>query len=750
MENFNGREIYSSVENSLDGLLATLKADLSDNQDIKSLQEKAIENISKNKQDLSDLIKDLEKNSDWNTFTIAFYGETNAGKSTTIEALRILLNEKTKVKQREQYKKQAGAFEAALQEKNRIEKEKTKVDEVFKNKERTLQSELTELSKQLSNVEEKIYAEKNKLSDLNYKILMKMVSSNKSLLAALFKKFPEQREYRDLADSLKENEDGELIAKMDDLEETLQSEKLRNAEKQQQLESELNKITESIVDLDEKVKQYADGAIIGLKQDFTRDVTSYEFTVNGQKFKLLDLPGIEGKEGIVKAKIEEAVQKAHAVIYMRKAAKKPQETGGNDETSELDKIKKHLSQEQEVYLLYNKPIPSPGKLATLKDSLLTSEESEQLEVTSDFLKTELKGAYKDYKVISAYPAFLALANVYPSEKNKDMKKFYGNKNNFLKKFTKEEMLRESKLQDFANWMTDSKTGLIEDSQRKIKSANFKKVRHALEETSSSIHAGLTEWDEQTKVIRKHLNNATKDIKKQLDDFKLEVATIKRVVISNFRNETRTEIDNEIESDINNNEFKGILKEISEKNIESLQAEYAARLEQEIRELSKKIDKCIQKATSSIQTELDFRESDMDLDLGGELKTLSINVKGKSYLGETIGLIASLAAIPFAGGLVAGVLAVVGALAALGKMALGFFKHSYRQSKQREARSEYIEKCCAEIDSNFEERNAQLFESLRKQLKKVCATLDEKARAFEITKQKYIETEEKLSKIVTNL
>ena len=57
MENFNGREIYSSVENSLDDLLATLKVDLSDNQDIKSLQEKAIENISKNKQDLSDLIK---------------------------------------------------------------------------------------------------------------------------------------------------------------------------------------------------------------------------------------------------------------------------------------------------------------------------------------------------------------------------------------------------------------------------------------------------------------------------------------------------------------------------------------------------------------------------------------------------------------------------------------------------------------------------------------------------------------------
>lgn len=750
MENFNGREIYSSVENSLDDLLATLKVDLSDNQDIKSLQEKAIGNISKNKQDLSDLIKELEKNSDWNTFTIAFYGETNAGKSTTIEALRILLNEKTKVKQREQYKKQAVAFESAMQEKNRIEEEKAQVTEVFKNKERTLQSELTELSKQLGNVEGKIYAEKNKLSDLNYKILMKMVSSNKNLLAALFKKLPEQIEYRDLADSLKGNEDGELIAKMDNVEETLQNEKLRNTEQLQQLETELRGIAESIVNLEKKFGQYADGAIIGLKQDFTRDVSSYEFTVNEQNFKLLDLPGIEGKEGLVKAQIEEAVQKAHAVIYMRKAAKKLQEAGGNDDTSELDKIKKHLSQEQEVYLLYNKPIPSPGKLATLKDSLLTPEEREQLEATSDFLRTELEGAYKGYKVVSAYPAFLALANVYASEENEDMRKFYRNKNSFLKKFTEEEMLRESKLQDFANWMTDSKTGLIGDSQRKIKSANIKKVRHAIEGASSSVHTGFTEWDEQTKVIRKHLNHAIKDIKKQLDNFKLEVATIKRVVISNFRNETRAEIDTKIESDINNKEFEGILKEISEKNIESLQAEYAARLEQQIVELSKDIEKCIKKATNSIQTELDFRKSDMDLDLGKELKNLSISVKKKSYLGETIGLIASLATIPFGGGVVAIAIAVVDALVALGKMAWGFFKRSYRMSKQREARSEYIEKCCAEIDSNFEERNEQLFESLRKQLKKVCATLDEKARAFEITKQKYIETEEKLSKIVTNL
>ncbi|MGB4488788.1 MAG: hypothetical protein WBI95_25280 [Pseudomonas veronii] len=36
----------------------------------------------------------LEKHAEWDNFTIAFFGETNAGKSTIIESLRILFEEK--------------------------------------------------------------------------------------------------------------------------------------------------------------------------------------------------------------------------------------------------------------------------------------------------------------------------------------------------------------------------------------------------------------------------------------------------------------------------------------------------------------------------------------------------------------------------------------------------------------------------------------------------------------------------------
>lgn len=41
-------------------------------------------------------LEELERNVEWDTFTIAFFGETNAGKSTIIESLRILFDEESR------------------------------------------------------------------------------------------------------------------------------------------------------------------------------------------------------------------------------------------------------------------------------------------------------------------------------------------------------------------------------------------------------------------------------------------------------------------------------------------------------------------------------------------------------------------------------------------------------------------------------------------------------------------------------
>ena len=57
----------------------------------------------------------LESSSEWDKFCMAFFGETNAGKSTIIEALRIVYDEESR---REEISNQREKFnEAVLQEK---------------------------------------------------------------------------------------------------------------------------------------------------------------------------------------------------------------------------------------------------------------------------------------------------------------------------------------------------------------------------------------------------------------------------------------------------------------------------------------------------------------------------------------------------------------------------------------------------------------------------------------------------------
>ncbi len=42
-------------------------------------------------------LESLKNNEEWENFTIAFYGETGAGKSTLIECLRLFFKERSKV-----------------------------------------------------------------------------------------------------------------------------------------------------------------------------------------------------------------------------------------------------------------------------------------------------------------------------------------------------------------------------------------------------------------------------------------------------------------------------------------------------------------------------------------------------------------------------------------------------------------------------------------------------------------------------
>ena len=91
--------LYKDVENNV-------SRTLSDVSQISLKSEKGNQHLTNIKLRLEDIQKQfnseitfLKNNAEWEKFTIAFFGETNAGKSTVIDALRIIFDEKSRQKQ---------------------------------------------------------------------------------------------------------------------------------------------------------------------------------------------------------------------------------------------------------------------------------------------------------------------------------------------------------------------------------------------------------------------------------------------------------------------------------------------------------------------------------------------------------------------------------------------------------------------------------------------------------------------------
>lgn len=59
-------------------------------------------------------LQELETHAEWDTFTLAFFGETNAGKSTIIESLRILFKEESRQALLKQHANDLEQFSLAL------------------------------------------------------------------------------------------------------------------------------------------------------------------------------------------------------------------------------------------------------------------------------------------------------------------------------------------------------------------------------------------------------------------------------------------------------------------------------------------------------------------------------------------------------------------------------------------------------------------------------------------------------------
>ncbi len=98
------KNIYLGVEKSIKDLQSIFKNTDDKDEKLKKFNQEALEVFQKLESESLKELESLKNNEEWENFTIAFYGETGAGKSTLIECLRLFFKERSKMDQQERFR----------------------------------------------------------------------------------------------------------------------------------------------------------------------------------------------------------------------------------------------------------------------------------------------------------------------------------------------------------------------------------------------------------------------------------------------------------------------------------------------------------------------------------------------------------------------------------------------------------------------------------------------------------------------
>ncbi|GAA9921311.1 hypothetical protein VN0841_05460 [Helicobacter pylori] len=99
------KNIYLGVEKSIKDLQNIFKNTDDKDEKLKQFNQEALKVFQQLEFKSLKELESLKNNEEWENFTIAFYGETGAGKSTLIECLRLFFKELGKMDQQERFKR---------------------------------------------------------------------------------------------------------------------------------------------------------------------------------------------------------------------------------------------------------------------------------------------------------------------------------------------------------------------------------------------------------------------------------------------------------------------------------------------------------------------------------------------------------------------------------------------------------------------------------------------------------------------
>ncbi|MFV0576491.1 MAG: hypothetical protein ACK5NC_13910 [Vibrio sp.] len=764
----SSNKIYESIQVQVQNVIHRL-SELKPQNGLAEEIKDARENLNFLNNQLQTELEMLKANSEWNRFTIAFYGETGAGKSTLIEAIRLYLGEKSKQESQKKFKEiqqQLGltqeafddvqskimeaekAFDkinyelstvtekyaepimyAELEVKKIIEKSSQEFDELTMEHTieiRNLESEILKLS----DILKKIKAEQNWFEKI-YSLLCtlpekKQLSKKKQYILKVKKKHSiELKELSTKNESLKSVADKDLS----EIKSKKVQEQLEINNKKELLQKELRKHKieeESLENKAKKLEKFADGQIIGDGlPDYTRENTIYDFDLSGQLFSLIDVPGIEGNESIVTKPIEEAVRKAHAVFYVTRAARPPQTNDGNTSKTKgtLEKIKSHLGAQSEVWSIYNHPVKNPRQLSS---PLLNEDNRNSLIAMDEKLKSELKEQYCESIAISAQPAYLALTECIIPGSGEAIEK-----RKFLAKFNDSDtILALSGLTKFVKFLREE---IICDYKNKIKHSNLNKAYKAIRKSLLTLEKLQEGFSDLEININREFSSTQAQIKISMEEFSGGLNSAGNKIRRNFQKHVQECVYDEIENDISNDEFKQILKNTLNEKSKKIEKKLKKSIEKEADAFEDKMKKIIQRSNQHLKNIVE--EQNNNISLGNNFK-LDIKLDNGLKLGGLVasGISAALGAaflitnpVGWTVAFVGGVLALVGSIVGIAKSIWGFFDSDYKKSQQKKETDKILRVAKENIDKEIRKINLQIEKEMSSEMKKIIEQLKEPAR-----------------------
>ncbi|WP_115005254.1 hypothetical protein [Xanthomonas campestris] len=472
-------QIYGYVTDGVRDVIGALESQACDADD-EAVQSEIIAALSLMQARVAGKQEELRASADWKDFTVALYGETNAGKSTIIESLRIYLGEAEKLEQRRRFDvlvASHGLDEASLKATHRAIADAR--DAAAQATERGLRLD-AEAPGQLQVLE----VEKSQLEQAM--VLARVSQTWWQRLLGMFK--------RDTGDTVT----AEIQARINAL-------RARQAQEREQASVEVVAADVALVKAEDvlarrrrampQLLEHSDGAIIGDgRPDFTRATQRYVFDNGGTPIVLLDVPGIEGGEAGVKAHIDRAVQTAHAVFYVTGKAARPQH--GDKQDGTLEKIKRHLGPQTEVWGVFNKRVAATMPLRN--PASLFANDADGIADLDEGLSEALATNYKGVLPVSAYPAFLALADrLPPTEALVDAAQDRrASRAKFLHEFDAASLLEKT---GFASLATHLATMAV-NAPHKIRQANVFKANQSLREVVDELGRHATSLENHARKV----------------------------------------------------------------------------------------------------------------------------------------------------------------------------------------------------------------------------------------------------------